>query len=139
KEPGNWGLHNILLDRRGELHLIYTNDAHTASARTLHEKRYDIWHLGSTEGRKKWPPPRQVRQGYYGSMLSVIELDSGRIVLPICYLTNRTWSKRGEGFDAFTYMGQFSSSIMYSDDRGETWHQSGVEFKAPTPIIHADG
>src|SRR5205085_11906505 len=76
--------------------------------------------------------------GYHGSMLSVIVLKSGRIVLPICYLTKRTWAKRGEGFDAFTWMGTFSSGILYSDD-GDTWKESAIEFKTPTPYLGADG
>jgi BNR repeat-like domain len=80
-----------------------------------------------------------VRQGYNGSMLSVIEMKSGRIILPICYLTPRTWSNRRQGFDAFTDMGRFSSGIMYSDDRGATWQQAAVEFKVPSPYIGADG
>jgi hypothetical protein len=80
-----------------------------------------------------------VAKGYYGSMLSVVELASGRIVLPVCYLTPRTWSSRGAGFDAFAFMGRFSSGVYYSDDGGRTWRQSDVEFKTPTPIIGADG
>jgi len=138
KEPGAWGLHNMILDRNGEAHLIYTTYS-TPKAKSLYEMRFDIWHVGSKNGRTEWEVPRLVREGYYGSMLSFIHLWSGRLLLPICYLTPRVWSHRGEGFDAFAYMGRFSSSVLYSDDGGKTWYQSPVEFKAPTPIIGADG
>ena len=72
-------------------------------------------------------------------MLSVIQMKGGRILLPICYLTPRRWSKRGQGFDAFTDMGRFSSGIVYSDDGGATWQQAAAEFKVPSPYIGADG
>ena len=138
KDMGNWGLHNVLADHRGELHLFYQTDAKTAG-KGLYEMRFDIYHVGSANGRKSWKAPVLVRQGYNGSMLSVIELKSGRIVLPICYLTPRVWSNRGKGFDAFTDMGRFSSGVVYSDDSGDTWQQSDIEFKVPSPYIGADG
>jgi hypothetical protein len=138
KDKGNWGLHNLLTDHRGELHLFYTADAKTAG-KGLYQMRFDIYHVGSTNGRKSWRAPVLVRQGYHGSMLSVIQLRSGRIVLPICYLTPRVWSNRGKGFDAFTDMGRFSSGVVYSDDAGDTWQQASVELKVPSPYIGADG
>ena len=138
-ELGGWGLHKALVDHNGELHLFFTSDAHTGGETDLYRKHYDIWHVASANGRKEWKDPNLVRKGYYGSMLSVIELRSGRLVLPVCYLTPRKWSSRGAGFDTFAFMGRFSSSILYSDDSGQTWRQSNVEFKTPTPTIGADG
>ena len=138
KDMGRWGLHNVLADHQGELHLFYQSDAKTAG-KGLYEMRFNIYHVGSTNGRKSWKPPVLVREGYNGSMLSVIELKSGRIILPICYLTPRIWSNRGEGFDAFTDMGRFSSGVVYSDDGGDTWQQATVELKVPSPYIGADG
>ena len=84
-------------------------------------------------------PSTLVRRGYNGSLLSVIELKSGRIILPVCYLTPRVWSNRGKGFDAFSDMGRFSSGVEYSDDGGGSWHQADREFKVPSPYIGADG
>jgi hypothetical protein len=138
KDMGHWGVHNVLADRQGELHLFYQTDAHTAG-KGLYEMRFDIYHVGSTNGRKSWKKPAPVREGYNGSMLSVIELKSGRIVLPVCYLTPRVWSNRGQGFDAFTDMGRFSSGVVYSDDGGDTWKESAIELKVPSPYIGADG
>ena len=114
---GIWGLHYLLDRSRGELHLFYTADAKTAG-KGFYEMRFDIYHVGSANGRKSWKAPVFVRKGYHGSMLSAIELKSGRLILPICYLTPRVWSNRGKGFDAFTDMGRFSSGVVYSDDGG---------------------
>ena len=38
----------------------------------------------------------------------------GRIILPLSYLVDRSWSRRGEGFGAYTYMGQFDTTVLYS-------------------------
>jgi hypothetical protein len=126
------------VDQLGELHLIYTNDAHTAD-KPFYEMHFDVYHVGSTDGRTRWKRPTVVRQGYYGSMLSFIQLKGGRMVLPICYRTPRVWSNRGTGFDAYADMGRFSSGILYSDDGGDTWRQADREFKVPSPYIGADG
>ena len=49
---GGWALHNGFLDRAGELHLVFTNDANTpARAKSLYDIRYDIWHARSSGGR----------------------------------------------------------------------------------------
>jgi len=138
QDMGVWGLHYVLTDHNGELHLFYTTDAKTAG-KGLYEMRFDIYHVGSANGRTSWKPPVFVRKGYHGSMLSAIELKNGRLVLPICYLTPRVWSKRGTGFDAFTDMGRFSSGVVYSDNGGASWHESSVELKVPSPYIGADG
>ena len=138
KSEGIWSCHNVVIDRKGELHLILGNFIQPTV--TGAEPRIDVWHARSTNGRKSWKPPTLLRAGYHGSMLSVIALKSGRIILPICYLPNprRSWAKRGSGFDAYTWVGTFSSGILYTDD-GDNWKESPIEFKTPTPYIGADG
>ena len=138
KDMGIWGLHYVLTDRNGELHLFYTTDAKTRGKK-FYDMRFNIYHVGSTNGRTSWKAPVLVRKGYHGSMLSAIQLKSGRLVLPICYLTSRVWGNRGKGFDAFTDMGRFSSGVVYSDDGGDSWKQSDVELKVASPYIGADG
>jgi len=138
REP--WAFENILLDRDGELHIFFTLLYVVGEGKGLHDMRYDVWHVRSTDERKNWKVPNPVwQQGYAGDMLSVIQLRSGRIVLPLSILTPRSWSNPGTGFDAFTFMGNFSSRVTYSDDDGETWRLSPNEFKEATPYIGADG
>ena len=137
---GGWALHNGFLDRAGELHLIFTNDAHTpARAKSLYDVHYDIWHARSRGGRATWVAPNLVWRGYAGSLLSFLQLSTGRIVLPFCYLTPRTWAHRGTGFADYTFLGRFSSTAAYSDDDGATWHASTSELSIPTPQIGDDG
>lgn len=137
---GRWSLHNALLDHDGELQLIYTNDANTTrQGKSLYEIHYDIWHVRSRNGRTGWNPPVKVWEGYAGSLLSFTQLKNGRVLLPFCFLTQRSWAKRGEGFQQFTYMGRFSSTATYSDDNGQTWHTSPDVLSEPTPNLYADG
>ena len=58
-EPGGWGGLEALVDSNGEIHLFFLNDAHTGVIRTDEaqrasggQKRLDIWHVKSTDGRK---------------------------------------------------------------------------------------
>ncbi|MBI2432318.1 MAG: exo-alpha-sialidase [Candidatus Hydrogenedentes bacterium] len=143
-EPGGWALPEALVDRGGELHLFFLNDAHSGIILTGEENRpktgsmprmrLDIWHTRSREGRTRWETPKKIWEGYTGALNSVIQMSSGRILLPFSCLTDRTWGKRGEGLDAFTFRGQYDSTLVYSDD-GETWVQPPVRLKVPTPDI----
>ena len=137
---GGWSLQNTLLDRDGELQIIGSNDANTTKhSKSIYDIRYDIWHFRSRDTRRSWHAPVMVWKGYAGSLLAFVQLSSGRVLVPFCFLTPRSWAKRGEGFDAFTYMGRFSSSVAYSDDNGQTWHTSPNELKEPTAQIGNDG
>lgn len=139
KENGEWILHNLLLDHDEELHLFYTLSYKVGPGNDFADENYDVWHVRSTNGRTKWKAPNSLWKGYYGSMNSVIQLRNGRIVLPLCSLTTRTWRNPGEGLAAFTDMGRFSSKVGYSDDGGETWHLSPAEFKTSMPYIGSTG
>ena len=86
-------------------------------------------------GRSVWLPPHRIWQGRAGDMQSVFQLRSGRIILPLSYAIDRSWSSRGTGFDAFTWMGNFRTSALYSDDGGQTWAQSPAALETPTTAI----
>lgn len=142
-DSGGWGGPEVLVDNKGEVHLILLNDAKTGIIRTGEEarrrnmtnRRLDIWHAMSTEGRTKWLAPTKIWEGYTGSLNSIVQLKTGRIVLPFSYKTKRSWAHRGDGADAFTYMGDYSSTVLYSDDDGRTWALSPDELKIVTPDI----
>ena len=93
------------------------------------------------EGLERFAPWRLAAraEGRAGDLQSVLQLKSGRIILPLCYFVPRSWSQRGEGFNAFTYMGQFDTTALYSDDDGETWTQSKSVMRTPVPNLSAYG
>jgi hypothetical protein len=149
-EQGRWGLVEALIDNEEELHLFLLNDRNTGVFRNPHdegqtkrkdiyERRLDIWHCKTENSRKEWQAPKCIWEGYVGSINSVIQMKEGRIILPFHYLTKRTWSNRGEGLDAFWYAGQNSTTVIYSDDNGETWQLSPSELKVQTPSVDRYG
>ncbi|MFH1567415.1 MAG: sialidase family protein [Gemmatimonadota bacterium] len=144
--PGHWGGCEVLVDGAGELHIFLLNDGGTGVFRdpsgegevrvaSLYERHLDIWHGRTEGGRRRWRAPRRIWQGYTGALNSVLQTRAGRIVLPFSFLTRRTWAERGEGLDAFWYAGQFTSTVVYSDDGGDTWSTSPSELKVQTPSI----
>ena len=144
-DRGRFPLFLAFADRNDELHLFFLNDAGTRSARAVAVKpetiqpRLDVWHTKSMNRRSAWQPLKMIHQGFASHLNSVIQLKNGRIVVPFASLTKRTWGNRGEGFDAFTYMGQYDCTTIYSDDGGETWHKSPAALKVETPDIRTYG
>ena len=149
-DPGCWGGAMPLVDTEGELHLFLLNDRGTGvfdrrsldgrpKSRPIQDRRIDIWHCRSEDQRTRWHAPRRIWKGYTGSINSVIQMRSGRIVLPFAFLTGRIWQDRGEGLDAFWFAGTSSSTAITSDDRGDTWTLSPSELKVQTPSIGTYG
>ena len=144
-EPGGWGGPEVLVDNEGRTHLFFLNDAHTGvittgedrPKRVSGERRLDIWHTKSGSREGEWETPKKIWEGYTGALNSVIQMSNGRILLPFSYRTSRNWGNRGEGLDTFTFRGQFDSTLVYSDDGGDTWHLSPSKLKTPVPDITA--
>ncbi len=129
---GVWTGGQILQTRDGDSHIFLLNDANTISQGG--RLRKDIWQVRSKDGY--FGAPKRIWGGHSASLHSVIQLKSGRILLPFSYVTQRNWANRGAGTDAFTFLGRLSSTVLYSDDEGNTWQQSSAELKAPAPDWH---
>lgn len=152
EEAGGWfQACEAIADDQGEVHLFFLNDAHTGVVPRKQGKiagedqrpavgairaRLDIWHTRSTNQRTAWPLPKRIWQGYTGALNSVLQLRSGRLVLPFSYLTARAWrGDRGGGAYQFGFAGQYDCTVLCSDDRGATWHPSPAALKTPVPDI----
>lgn len=144
QNEGGFGYTLPFCDRSGELHLFLFCDANSGVVRPPRGPKptglgpygkLDIWQARTTGNRSAWLLPRRIWEGRAGDMQSVIQLTSGRILLPISYYVPGDWSHRGSGPDAFTWMGQFRTSALYSDDGGASWKQSPSVLKVPCPGI----
>ncbi len=150
-EAGGFGYFVPLLDKHGEVHFFVLCDAGTgavrprgpeagqASIEPLARQRLDVWHVKSASARTKWEPAKQIWQGRAGDLQSVVQLDNGRIVLPLSYYVDRSWGNRGDGPDAFTYNGQFDVTALYSEDEGASWKQSPSILRTSTPDLASYG
>ena len=134
RAPADWGMGAPLVTRDGEVHFFITK------ARTEGARRFiDVWHARSFEARRRWTEPQRIFAGYVGALMGAVELSSGRILVPFAYGDlDRGWSTPVEGFDAFTYRGQHTTTVFYSDDGGVTWQKSN-DLKVPTPDLHTYG
>lgn len=140
----NWAYGESVLDDRGEIHFFMLNDRGTGplgrvigegdkNRSQVYGMKIDIWHTCTSDHGTKWGVPHRIWEGYTGALNSAIRTTSGRIVLPFSYITGRNWFKRAPGLDNFTYHGAFSSTTIYSDDRGKTWLTSTPELMVPVP------
>src|SRR4029079_8955601 len=55
------------------------------------------------------------------------------------FSTKRSVYNFGEAFQKFVYMGSDSCGAMYSDDKGDTWHDSPDVLSVETPDLHTYG
>jgi hypothetical protein len=150
-EEGGFGYFVVQVDQDGEVHFFLLCDANTGILRAreatddrpavepIARQRLDVWHVRSSAQRTQWSTPRQIWKGRAGDPQSVTQLSNGRLLLPLSYFVNRSWRDRGEGLAAFTYMGQFDTSALYSDDGGKTWQQSSTVLRTATPNLSAYG
>lgn len=141
EDKGYWGGLEALAGSDGEVHVWFMHDRGTGvfgpamlgegdkAKMNLQGQILDIWHLKSEARQSRWPMPKRIWEGYTGSFNSIIQMKSGRIVLPFSWLTNQTWLNRGEGMDTFTFHGNFTSTVVYSDDQGATWQQGTRDIK----------
>jgi len=151
REAGGFGYFERLVDKDGEVHFFLLCDGNTGVIRPreksatrpvvepIGRQSLDVWHVRSTDQRTKWSSAKQIWKGRAGDLQSVLQLKNGRIILPLCYYVPRSWSQRGEGFNAFTFTGQFDTTALYSDDGGATWTKSPSVLRTPTPNLSSYG
>ncbi|MFN0172823.1 MAG: exo-alpha-sialidase [Bryobacteraceae bacterium] len=145
EKAGTFGGPEPLVDQNGEIHLFlvrvskYTmgnrGEAERPSFDDYKGNRIDIWHMKSNPARTVWTKPKEIWAGYTGALNSVLQMRSGRILLPFSYFVKRNWRDRGKGFAEFTFLGQFNSTLVYSDDHGETFHLSPTPLSIEVPDI----
>ena len=111
-----------MLDADGEIHLILT---HARGEGKPAETRFiDLWHCRTTNQRQGWTNPRRIWEGYCGAVMDVKQVASGRILVPFA-----AWKKPGEEVAPNT--GSNYTTVVYSDDRGETWQLSPAKLTSP--------
>ena len=105
-------LAETLIDRDGRIHAFFMRIANIAWNKASKTKG-DITYLRMDDETGKNIIYKKIEclDRYTGSMNNVIQLESGRIVAPFSTLSGVEGSA-------------FVSSVVYSDDAGDTWHAS---------------
>ncbi len=136
----------IMIDRGDNFHCFYLNNPNKKPAApggeaerppvgSLGQPRLDIWHAVSSDRGATWTTPRCIWEGYTGALNSIIQLKSGRILVPFSLLTDRSWWNRDDGPFNFSFNGQYDCTLVYSDDDGATWHESPARLSVVVPDI----
>ena len=145
---GKWLYLEVTRDKDGSYHFFYLNDGGTFKDTNLLERGeserpsgddyngrlINVWYQKCNPTLEKFTKLRMVINGYVGSLNSCITLKSGRILLPVSYLTTRSWSKRDPDIPQFSHYGNFDCSVLYSDDCGESFSMSN-SVRVQTPDI----
>jgi hypothetical protein len=76
------------------------------------EARMDVWSIRSLDEGKTWTDRQKIYDGHGGTILSIIQTESGHIVVPIQpYLPNP---------------GRWGTFTIVSDDSGKSWKKSNL-------------
>ena len=70
----------------------------------------DLWAIRSADEGKTWAQRRKIWSGYTGATNGAVQTRSGRIVVPFSFMIPGPM--------------RLLSTVVYSDDNGETWNQS---------------
>ncbi len=116
-----------MLDREGELHLCFLVGRGVGNRRPGVDLFYDIWHARTTHGRKEWERPKRIFAGYVGALRAMIQLDSGRILLPFGQWVAEHGTKKPTGSNHVR--------ILFSDDGGSSWKKSPAALTAPVKPV----
>ena len=112
----------VLLDRRGELQVYYL--VIRRGGRKLGVDLFlDLWQATTRDGRQAWNAPKLAHAGAIGALRGIVQMKSGRIVLP--FSTAHPERKAGPP------VGNFYTTAIYSDDDGSTWTTSPSQLTAP--------
>ena len=118
----------VILDKKGELQNIFY------VVRELPAKpgglvgpgataMIDLYHVKTSNGRTKWGEPQRIFEGYCGALLDFKQLRNGRLIAPFAY-----WVAGRSSLPT----GMNISTVVYSDDGGNTWKLPDVQLTSPT-------
>ncbi|MCF6286646.1 MAG: glycoside hydrolase, partial [Candidatus Hydrogenedentes bacterium] len=117
-----------LRDRDGEYHMfpMVLRDESGEGRRDIAVNYFiDIWHVRTTKGGTQWETGKRIFEGYVGSINCVMQLSTGRIIVPFAEWIGGRKQGPPTGANVVT--------CVYSDDGGATWLRSEAALTAPRP------
>ncbi|MBP1994065.1 sialidase family protein [Paenibacillus eucommiae] len=105
-----------ILDQEGTIHVYAFMLLNWDALIPYRDRLIQMLHMYSRDNGQTWHGPETIDYGhsYTGSLNAVIQLSSGRMVMPFSYLSRRE-------------TGCFVSEAILSDDQGYTWRNAHAE------------
>lgn len=113
----------VAIDHAGEVQAIF--HIRGEGNRGYRGRHYNVWHNRTEGGRSRWGEPKQILEGYVGSLRGFAVLRSGRLLLPMGVAVSERQQAPSSGPD----YGWNDVAVMISDDRGATWRTSPDRLK----------
>lgn len=129
----NWGDAVPLLERSGQLHAFLLRWDSSDSKAPF--PKLALWHLQAAPPYDQWTEPKLLFDGYIGALLSAVQITDGTIVAPFAFMTNRSYGQALPGLMSYVYMGEHTSTTVFSRDGGATFQQSPTPIDLPASIL----
>ena len=129
----NWGDAVPLVEESGQLHAFLLRwDASDAKAPF---PKLALWHLQAAPPYDQWTEPKLLFDGYIGALLSAVQMSGGTIVAPFAFMTDRNYGQSLPGLMSYVYMGEHTTTTVFSRDGGATFQQSPTPIDLPASIL----
>jgi len=128
-----WGDGVPLIDAKKTFHYFVLR--WDQSGKSASRPKLALWHLKSDPPYDTWTEPKLWFDGYIGALLSAIEMPNGTLVAPFAYMTDRHYSQPAPGLMGYVYMGEHTTTAVYSTDGGGSFQTSPTPVNIPATII----
>lgn len=111
---------SVVMDENGDIHCVF--HIFGKGKNGYHGHQLNLWYCHTLGNGKGWSNPKEIYEGYVGSLRGFIRLKDNRLLLAFAAAVPSREYKPVVP-DSLDY-GWNDIISLYSDDHGSTWHQS---------------
>ena len=121
KLPGTaYHANSVVLDENGNIHCVF--HIFGKGKNGYHGRQLNLWYCHTLQNGKEWSNPKEIFEGYVGSVRGFIKLKDNRLLLAFAAAVP---SRENKPIDPNVVDYGWNEIIsLYSDDHGSSWHQS---------------
>jgi len=108
----------VLLGKDQELHCVF--HIFGTGANGYRNRHLNLWYCKTEDKQQRWTQPREIYDGYVGSIRGFIQLKNGRLIMAFAKAVPGREQRPRSGVD----LGWNEIISLYSDDNGATWERS---------------
>ena len=121
KLPGTaYHANSVALDENGNIHCVF--HIFGKGKNGYHGRQLNLWYCRTLHNGKEWSIPKEIFEGYVGSVRGFIRLKDNRLLLAFAAAVP---SRENKPIDPNVVDYGWNEIIsLYSNDHGSSWHQS---------------